>query len=91
MQINVGRKHVNKRKRMRGDMLVWMIEFATKNLSLRAKNVSKYTSNWEVARVIIACYYFEAKEICKEKRKMEDFAEKRKIFLKKFGGFRKSL
>lgn len=22
---------------MRGDMLVWMIEFATKNLSLRAK------------------------------------------------------
>lgn len=46
---------------MRGDMLVWMIEFATKNLSLRAKNVSKYTSNWEDARVIIACYYFEAK------------------------------
>ena len=42
-------------------MLVWMIEFATKNLSLRAKNVSKYTSNWEVARIIIACYYFEAK------------------------------
>ena len=61
MQINVGRKHVNKRKLMRGDMLVWIIEFATKNLSLRAKNVSKYTSNWEVARVIIACYYFEAK------------------------------
>ena len=30
---------------MRGDMLAWMIEFATKNLSLRAKNVSKYTSN----------------------------------------------
>ena len=46
---------------MRGDMLVWMIEFATKNLSLRAKNVSKYTSNWEDERVIIACYYFEAK------------------------------
>ena len=46
---------------MRGDMLVWMIEFATKNLSLRAKNVSKYTSNGEDARVIIACYYFEAK------------------------------
>ncbi len=46
---------------MRGDLLVWMIEFATKNLSLRAKNVSKYTSNWEDARVIIACYYFEAK------------------------------
>ena len=46
---------------MRGDLLVLMIEFATKNLSLRAKNVSKYTSNWEDARVIIACYYFEAK------------------------------
>ena len=61
MPINVGRKHVNKRKLMRGDILVWMIEFATKNLSLRAKNVSKYTSNWEDARVIIACYYFEAK------------------------------
>ena len=61
MPINVGRKHVNKRKLMRGDMLVWLIEFATKNLSLRAKNVSKYTSNREVARVIIACYYFEAK------------------------------
>ena len=38
-----------------------LIEFATKNLSLRAKNVSKYTSNGEDARVIIACYYFEAK------------------------------
>lgn len=37
MPINVGRKHVNKRKLMRGDMLVWMIEFATKNLSLRQK------------------------------------------------------
>jgi hypothetical protein len=61
MPINVGRKHVNKRKLMRGDMLVWMIEFATKKLSLRAKNVSKYTSNWEDARVIIACYYFETK------------------------------
>lgn len=46
---------------MRGDMLVCMIEFATKNLSLRAKNVSKYTSNWKDARVIIACYYFDAK------------------------------
>ena len=75
---------------MRGDMLVWMIEFATKNLSLRAKNVSKYTSNWEDERVIIACYYFEAKSV-KKKEKMENFAEKRKIFLKKFGGFRKSL
>ena len=61
MPIKVGRNYVNKRKLMRGDMLVWMIEFATKNLSLRAKNVSKYTSNREVARVIIACYYFEAK------------------------------
>lgn len=28
---------------------------------IKAKNVSKYTSNWEDARVIIACYYFEAK------------------------------
>lgn len=65
-----------------------MIEFATKNLSLRAKNVSKYTSNGEDARVIIACYYFEAK---RKKEKIENFAEKRKIFLKKFGGFRKSL
>ena len=61
MPINVSRKYVNKRKLMRGDLLVLMIEFATKNLSLRAKNVSKYTSNWEDARVIIACYYFEAK------------------------------
>ena len=61
MPIKVGRNYVNKRKLMRGDLLVLMIEFATKNLSLRAKNVSKYTSNWEVARVIIACYYFEAK------------------------------
>ena len=69
MPINVGRKHVNKRKLMRGDMLVWMIEFATKNLSLRAKNVSKYTSNWEVARVIIACYYFEAKRNLERKAK----------------------
>lgn len=66
---------------MRGDMLVWMIEFATKNLSLRAKNVSKYTSNWEDARVIIACYYFEAKKIfVKKSEKMEDFAEKKKDF-----------
>ena len=61
MPIKVGRNYVNKRKLMRGDLLVWMIEFATKNLSLRAKNVSKYTSNWEDALVIIACYYFEAK------------------------------
>ena len=61
MPIKVGRNYVNKRKLMRGDLLVWMIEFATKNLSLRAKNVSKYTSNGEDARVIIACYYFEAK------------------------------
>ena len=69
-----------------------MIEFATKNLLLRAKNVSKYTSNWEDARVIIACYYFEAKKKCvKKKEKIENIAEKRKIFLKKFGGFRKSL
>lgn len=60
MPINVGRKHVNKRKLM--SVICWcMIEFATKNLSLRAKNVSKYTSNGEDARVIIACYYFEAK------------------------------
>lgn len=29
--------------------------------------------------------------MCKEKRKIENIAEKRKIFLKKFGGFRKSL
>lgn len=61
MPIKVGRNYVNKRKLMRGDLLVLMIEFATKNLSLRAKNVSKYTSNWEDERVIIACYYFEAK------------------------------
>ena len=58
-----------------------MIEFATKNLSLRAKNVSKYTSNWEDARVIIACYYFEAKKkFVKKSEKMKDFAEKKKDF-----------
>lgn len=37
MPIKVGRNYVNKRKLMRGDLLVLMIEFATKNLSLRAK------------------------------------------------------
>ena len=77
---------------MRGDMLAWMIEFATKNLSLRAKNDSKYTSNWEVARVIIACYYFEAKrDLYRKAKKWRILQKKRKIFLKKFGGFRKSL
>ena len=69
-----------------------MIEFATKNLSLRAKNVSKYTSNGEDARVIIACYYFEAKKKYKKKnKKINNFPKKQMNLIKKFGGFRKSL
>ena len=37
MPIKVGRNYVNKRKLMRGDLLVLMIEFATKKSVIKGK------------------------------------------------------